>query len=112
MNYTAEQVMNGLVNYADNEVMSKLPTSGKWIAGTMMGIATTKTGHLIDSLRDNTIVNMLGIIDENGLIDVDTLIEAMKLSADKYGKIMIDIPLVGKLGFTSDDVIKLRTFIV
>lgn len=112
MNYSTEQVINGLISYADNEVMSKLPTSGKWVMGTAIGLATTKANNLVETLKTNTIVQMLGIVDEKGMIDVESLINAMKQSADKYGNISVDVPMIGKLTFTSSDVDRLRTYIM
>lgn len=111
MGYNTEQVIRGLIQYADNEVMSKLPMSGKWIAGTAISLATNKTANIINALRDNTIVNMLGLIDEENNIDVDALINAMKSAADKYGKLTVNIPMMGSMTFSSSDIDRLRTYI-
>lgn len=32
---TKEQFTNGLVKYIDNEVISRLDSSGKWVVGTI-----------------------------------------------------------------------------
>lgn len=112
MNYTVDQVMTGIINYADSEIMGKLPTSGKWIMGTAIGLATTKTNNIVDALRENAIAKMLGIIDDNGNVDVDALIGAMRQAADKYGKVSFDIPMIGTMTFSASDVDRLRTFIV
>lgn len=111
MNHTPEQVINGLISYADNEIMNKLPTSGKWIMGTAIGLASNKVSNVVDSLVNNSIVKMMGIVDDDGRIDTEALIEAMKMSADKYGKITFDVPMVGKLTFSSADIDSLRTYI-
>ena len=111
MNYSTEQVINGLINYADSEVMIKLPTTSKWIMGTAIGVMSNKTSKIIDKLKDNPIVDILGIVDENGNIDIDTLIQAMKESASKYGNVTVEVPLVGKLTFTSNDFDMLRSYI-
>lgn len=111
MNCTAEQVINGLINYADNEVMGKLPTSGKWVAGTAIGIASQKASNVIDALRNNAVVKMLGIVDDEGCIDVDALISALKASADKYGRFSVSVPLIGNMTFSSSDVDSLKNYI-
>lgn len=112
MTYTTEQIMQGLINYADSEVLTKLPTSGKWIVGTAIGIASTKASEIVENLRANTIVNMLGLVDENGNVDVDAIVTALKSSADRYGKITVNVPLVGKMTFSSADVDEMRNYIV
>lgn len=112
MSKNAEQVINGLIRYADSEIMGKLPTSGKWLMGTAITLATNKASNMIDVLMKNSIVKALGIVDENGMIDTDVLIDAMKSAADKYGKVSVDVPLVGKLTFSSTDIDVLRQYLI
>lgn len=111
MNYSTEQVINGIINYADNEVMHKLPTTGKWIMGTVIGIASNKASKVIDNLKSNPIIVALDIIDENGNIDADTLLQAMKESANHYGNVTLEVPMVGKLTFSSSDIDMLKSYI-
>lgn len=111
MKYSADSLVRGLMDYADAEIMGKLPTSGKWVVGTAIGLANNKVTDVIEALRTNTIAHMLGIMDEDGMVDVDALIDAMKSSADKYGKLVVEVPLIGRLSFSSDDINNLRNFI-
>lgn len=112
MKYNSEQILNGLISYADHEIIDKLPTSGKWVVGTAIGMMSNKAEVFVENIKANTIVQMLGIVDEDGMIDADTLISAMRSSADKYGKISVDVPLIGRLSFSSSDVDSLRSYIV
>ena len=109
--YSTEQIVNGIINYADSEVMHKLPTTGKWVIGTAIGIASNKASKIIDNLKSNPIVVALDIIDENGNIDVDTVLQAMKQSADHYGNVSLEVPMVGKLTFSSSDIDMLKSYI-
>lgn len=111
MKYSADQVVQGIINYADAEVMGKLPTTSKWIVGTAIGIASRKVNNVIDALRENSIVTTLDIIDEDGYIDVDDLIESMKEAAERYGNITLDLSMIGKMTFSADDVDRLRSYI-
>lgn len=110
--YTVERVMQGLSNYIDAEVMDKLPSSGRFVMGTVMGMANGKAHTVVEQLKENPVVSMLGIVDESDHIDAEALIEAMRTSADKYGSIMLEVPLVGRLTFTSTDIDHLRSYIV
>lgn len=112
MKYNADQIMQGIMNYADSEVINKLPTAGKWVVGTAIGLATTRANNVVDAIQTNAIAKAFGIVDENGLIDIDALMSAMKNSADRYGKISVEVPLIGKLSFSSADVDTLRNYIV
>jgi len=48
-----EQLVNGIIRYMDAEVMSVLPISGKWIAGTAVALASTKAGTVLNGLMNN-----------------------------------------------------------
>jgi len=111
MNYSKDRVIDGLMNYADSEIMVKLPTSGKWIMGTALNVVSQKTNQIFDSLQSNPIVSTLDIIDQDGCIDIDTLILAMRSSAERYGNLSVDVPLIGKITFTSSDFDRLRSYI-
>lgn len=92
MKADAQKLVNGLVNYADNEVIKSLPTAGKWLLGAGMGILTSRINEMINDLSGNALVKAAGIIDENGMIDVDLLMDNLKNSANRYGKMTIQIP--------------------
>lgn len=111
MKYSTDVVIKGLINYADNEIMHELPTSIKWVLGTALGIAATKIKEIIDALKENAIIRMLGVIDEDGNIDVDIIIFNLKESAEKYGSVTFDIPFVGRLTFSATDIESLRSYI-
>lgn len=112
MKRSTDQVMQGILNYVDSDVMTKLPTSSKWILGTMVSLASGKASNIIESLKENPMVNALEIVDENGYIDVDMLLDAMKNSVSHYGDISLDVPLVGKMTFNSYDLERLKNFMV
>lgn len=112
MKYNAEQIVNGIMRYADNEVMPKLPTAGKWVFGTAINLANNKVNNLIEGLQTNAIAKMLDIVDDNGNIDADALFQALKESADRYGVISIEVPLIGSMTFSTSDIDSIRGYIV
>lgn len=111
MKYNSDQVINGIMHYADNEIMPHLPTIGKWIAGTGIGMLSEKIGDIARELEKNSIAIALGMVDENGHWDVDDIAMHMRQSADKYGKAYIEIPIIGKMSFTSSDIDTLKMYI-
>lgn len=108
---TRERLRDGMINYIDNEVMTSLPTAGKWIVGTAVTIIQSKYDEVIDGLMKNQMVKTLELVDENGMIDQNILLSALKLNADKYGEAVISIPLLGSMRFKPGDVEKLRQYI-
>lgn len=107
---TKEQMMNGLLTFADNEVMPYLPTSGKWIAGTFITLLSSDYSKMVNTLMDNELVKATGVVNQDGLIDIHRLLSALKKTADRYGNLEIDIPIVGVLKFSAEDVEKLKAY--
>ena len=107
---TKEQFMNGVLSYIENEVIPHLPTAGKWGLGALTLLASTKANALYASLAQNTLVKSLGIINNEGLINLNSLSEALKQSAEKYGAVTFQT-ILGNLTFNAADIDKLRDYI-
>lgn len=107
---TREQFVRGILEYAQNEVLPPLPDVGKLGVGTFLILGTNRINALADALVQNNLVKSLGVVDESGNIDSDTLISAMAESMSRYtnNRICFDIPILGKMTFTSNDLTKLR----
>lgn len=107
MLYTKEQFINGMVAYIDNEVIAKLPTSGKIIAGAAVALAMK--GTLLNNASD--IGQKLGVVNGDGMVDVDSLAECLRSSMQKYGVVQLNYPLIGQLTFTVEDIDLARRYI-
>lgn len=110
MSVTKEQIIKGIVSYADKEIMPVVSTPAKWAIGTAMTMALNDKGK-IDVLLNSPVIKMLGIENEDGTYDIDKLYKAMKETAEKYGKMSISYPVVGTLTFSSQDVELLKKYI-
>lgn len=108
---TKEEFMNGVLSYADAEVMPYLPTIGKWGIGTAITLMHDKASTLIDSLMTNPLIKSMDIISEDGLIDEQRLLHALKDNAQQYGNLEVAVPIVGTLKFTTSDIDKLYNHI-
>lgn len=108
---TKEQFINGLVRFFDSDVIPQLPTAGKWMVGAMVIGASKKAENIIASLSVNPVVKAMGMIDENGMIDIDLLADSLRQSADKYGKLSVSFPVVGTMTFSSNDIERAKLYI-
>lgn len=108
-----DKIEKGLANYLDNEFMPQLKGNGieKVIVGTAASLFIHKTGAIIEGYKDNKIVKMLGIMNSEGDVDVDTLVKEVKKNIPKEG-FSIEIPIVGTLTFHEEDIDKLYDYIV
>lgn len=106
-----EQFVKGVIRYADNEIIPHLPTMGKWGVGTIIVLAKNQSEQILDQLIVNPLVLSLGVTNNDGMIDVNLLASAMRQSAEKYGKMQIDVPMIGTLTFSASDVDKIKNYI-
>lgn len=106
---TYEQVVQGIGKYIVREI---LPTMNTWqqIMSTIVVDRYMKNSHVLkQSLMNNPMVKPLGIIDENGNVDVDGLINDIKNAMSERGNIEFTIPIIGcKYRFSPDDIERLR----
>lgn len=110
---SVNKIEQGVANYLDGELMPQLQGNGveKVLVGTAASLFIRRSGAIIESYKDNKLVQMLGIMDEKGNVDVDTLAEEVKKNIPKDG-IKIDVPIVGTLTFHKEDVDKLYDYIM
>ena len=107
---TIDQAMRGVAQYADNEIIPHLPT-GKGIgAGIALALILDGGKNRILALKDHPAVKMMGIMDEEGNIDLDRLYNAARTRVDGK-KIPWDIPVIGELKFDVNDVDRLYKYI-
>lgn len=107
-----DKIEKGVAAYLDSELMPQLPNSGfeKVLAGTAMSLVIRRSGKILDSYKDNKAVQMLGIMDAEGNVDVDVLAEELKKNLPKEG-MKVEIPIIGAMTFHKEDVDKLHEYI-
>ena len=108
---TSEEIINGIMKYADREVIPKLGTGGKWIVGSIVAMAGTKINDIAKGLSTNPYAKALGAVNEDGLFDVDKVIESLQNSANRYGNLSLNVPMLGTMTFTAEDVNKVGKYI-
>lgn len=109
---TIAKIEQGVAAYLDAEIMPQLPSSGleKVLAGTAMSLFIKRSGKIIEGYKENKAVQMLGIMDADGNVDVDVLAEELKKNIPSDG-VKVEIPIIGKMTFHKDDVDKLHEYI-
>ena len=108
--YEYSKVLNGITKYIDTEIVDKIDGWQKWVIGSGIGIALSNSTNLFNQLKDNEIVKMLGIINEENKIDIEKIYKEFKNQAKK-GSISFEVPLVGTLTLNEQDVDKIYDFI-
>lgn len=104
--YEYSQVINGIVAYIDEEIISKILGWKKWIAGSAVGIALSNATEIFNNVKENEYIKLLDIIDKDNRINVDKIYKEMKKQAKK-GAITFDVPVLGALTLNEQDVEKI-----
>lgn len=104
------QLQNGIVKYIDNEIVPHINGWQKWVFGAVVSTAMLKTTNVFNALKENPLIKMLEVIDENDNIDIDTIYREFLKQAQK-GAITFDVPMLGALTLNSTDVEKMYRYI-
>lgn len=108
---TKAQIEAGIARYIDREVIAHLPQVGfqRIILGTGAALVAKRTSVIIDALAGG-FFGTLGVIDKDGMVDIDLLRDAVKEAiGDKPFK--IDIPMVGEMCFHAADIDVIHSYI-
>lgn len=84
---TFERVKDGMMKYIQEEIANKAPTHIKFLIYTGTFLGTAKFDCILEKLKDNIIIQTLGVIDEDDDIDIEALYEAAKKAMGKVGTV-------------------------
>lgn len=107
MTYSVDQIKRGVASYLDAEFMPLIDDSLKRVLiGAGISIVISKYADFVPSLGENKYIKALGVIDDSGNVDVDTLYTAIKGQMPEDG-VKVEVPVVGEMRFVTSDVEKL-----
>lgn len=107
-------LLPGISKFIDENVLAHYaPTSIKRIilAGAVSLYLKQNEG-VIDNLINNPLIKDFGIVQDNGMINIELLRDTLKAEIDKAGFMRVSVPMVGDIDFTTDDVDALYKFVV
>lgn len=96
------RIRDGVMDYATNHMMTKMDSKGQFVLGLGLGMVASRIDALISKYADNELVKTLGII-QNGQIDYDAMFSAAMAQIQRQGKLVWDVPLIGRLTFDEQD---------
>ena len=98
------QVQAGILDYIDKEFVEKLDGLRKWAVLSAVGVYTGKSSAVADQILNHPIAKMMDLVDDKGMIDVDAVHTAMIKAAEKTGVVHQNIPLLGQVTFSKEDI--------
>ena len=105
------QVVNGVTKYIDSEILPKVDGWSKIAVGIVLAGAVKKGDAVVEQIKTIPIVKMIGIVDEEDRVDVETIYEEMKKHISRE-PLRVELPMIGALTFNTDDVEKLYAHIM
>lgn len=111
MKYEFEKVIEGISKYIDKEIYSKMNDLQEFAARVLIGRFFSNEENVKQSLINNGFIRTFGIIDNNGMIDVNMLFDDIKREIARKGKITITLPMFGVFTFTPEDVDEIHHYI-
>jgi hypothetical protein len=67
--------------------------------------------NIVDTLAGNPLFTSLGVVQHDGMVDLDMLRDALKGEIKKAGFMRLSIPMIGDIDFTPEDVDTLYKYI-
>ncbi len=102
MKISLNKFEEGIRIYVSEEICPKLGDWRKWVIPVVIGMFIPKIDSLFQKNKDMLILS--GFVDNEGLIDVDSLYDNFHSVAEKSGDISQDIPYIGTLKLSSKDI--------
>lgn len=96
------RIKAGVMDYATTHMMPKMDSKGQFVLGLALGMVSSRIESIVSQLADNEMVKALGII-QNGQLDYDSLFNAAMAQMQRQGKLVWDVPLMGRLSFDEQD---------
>lgn len=104
MKYEFEKVIDGILAYMNEEIYPRMNEWQNFVARTLVGRMLNSQEYIKHSLINNGFIRTLNIIDSEGMIDVDSLLNDIKNEMHKCENLSLNIPMFGKLTFKASDV--------
>jgi hypothetical protein len=111
MQYQFSTVIEGISKYINHEIVSGMNDLQELMARIAIGRILENHENIKETLSSNGVIRAMGIIDSDGYVDVDYLLDAIKKEIERKGKLTISIPMFGKITFHSSDIETIKHYV-
>lgn len=108
MRASFEQIIEGLNRYIDREIYPGLNDLQEMLARIVVGRFNEKAESVKEWMMGNGFVKTLGIIDSDGMVDIDGILHDLRREIERKNGMTVDVPLIGKITFHASDVDAVR----
>ena len=106
-------IIAGLSRFLDENILSHYPPTSikRVVIAGFTSLYLKQNERVVDTLISNPMFSALGVSDNNGMVDIDTIRDIMRGEISKAGFVRLSFPIIGDIDFTADDVNDLHRFI-
>ena len=108
MKVSFEYVIDGINRYLDREIYAGLNDLQEFVARVLVGRVNQNADSIKHSMMSNGFMKTLGLVDSDGMVDIDRLLQDIRREIERQGCVQLEIPMIGKLTFRPEDVDVLR----
>lgn len=107
---SVEKIQRGIARYIDAELLPKAEGKDKWILTGISSLYLAKLPNIIQQVKNNPAVKLTGVISDDGMIDLESLINSVRPAA-RQSPAIINIPFGGEIRFTEQDLNTIYNYI-
>lgn len=104
MKYEFEKVIDGMSKYINDEIYSGMNDLQEFAARVMVGRIINNQENVKEMLINNGFIRTFGIVDAEGMVDVESLANDIKREIARKEKITFNVPMFGRMTFKPSDV--------
>ena len=106
-----DRIQRGASRYIDTELLPKVEGKEKWFLTGIASLYLAKLPNIVQQAKANPAIKLAGIISEDNLIDLESLINSVRPAA-RQSPAIINIPFGGTLRLTETDLDTLYNYIM
>lgn len=107
-------LLPGISKFIDENVLAHYPVNSvkRILMAGAVSLYLKQNEGIVDTITNNPLFAGLGVVQENGMINIDAVRDTLKCEINKAGFMRLSIPMIGDIDFTPDDVDALHRYIV
>ena len=112
MLYKFEKVVNSAAEWIGSALYPRMNDLQELVARMVIGRVLESEEKIKTALIGNGMLRTFGYINDEGMVDMDILLNDIRREVERKGKLVINIPWIGKITFTPEDVDSLKKHIM
>ena len=109
---TKEQLIRAIYKFIDNDMIPRAEGNYKIILNVAKAALNHKADGIFEAIKNNSLVAMFGVIDENDNVDVDLLANVLSdgLGSDEYMLTFKFLTSTYSLGISASDIQTIKRY--